>query len=255
MFNNQFQGHNSSGNPPAPFQPGYSLGQRLDAVGYDGGAGENTYIFSGNSGDYTINGSGPGFTVSGGEGEDIFQNVNFLQFADTLVAAPCYLEGTRILTPEGEVPVEGLRAGDLVLVQRGAERRAEPVAWVGHRRVPLAAMQEMLRAVLGIDEFESDEEAKDKVARLRELGLGPADMAAVSTVLGLASDTGEGVASPAQSLRPALGRMALKLAEDRLTVFAWDGAESMDDESAALRKSSGAVKELVDAMASIRASA
>ncbi len=29
MFQNQFQGHNSSSNPPAPFQPGYTLGQRL----------------------------------------------------------------------------------------------------------------------------------------------------------------------------------------------------------------------------------
>ena len=43
MFQNQFQGHDSSNNPPFPFQPGYSLGQRLDAVGYSGGAGENVF--------------------------------------------------------------------------------------------------------------------------------------------------------------------------------------------------------------------
>jgi len=44
MYQNQFQGHNSSNNPPAPFQPGYGVGQRLDAVGYDYiGAGENVY--------------------------------------------------------------------------------------------------------------------------------------------------------------------------------------------------------------------
>jgi uncharacterized protein YkwD len=35
MFNEEFQGHSSSANPPAPFQPGYSLAQRLAAVGYD----------------------------------------------------------------------------------------------------------------------------------------------------------------------------------------------------------------------------
>jgi hypothetical protein len=43
QFENQFQGHFSSGNPPAPFQPGDSLGDRLQAVGYGGGAGENVF--------------------------------------------------------------------------------------------------------------------------------------------------------------------------------------------------------------------
>lgn len=46
LYQNQFQGHNSSSNPPAPFQPGYSIGQRLAAVGYSGSAGENVYSYS-----------------------------------------------------------------------------------------------------------------------------------------------------------------------------------------------------------------
>jgi uncharacterized protein YkwD len=46
MYQNQFQGHNSSNNPPAPFQPNYTLGQRLTAVGYTGGAGENVFSHS-----------------------------------------------------------------------------------------------------------------------------------------------------------------------------------------------------------------
>jgi serine/threonine protein kinase/tetratricopeptide (TPR) repeat protein len=103
-----------------------------------------------------------------------------------------------------------------------------------NRRVPLAAMQEMLRAVLGIDELEAEDEAREKVGRMRELGLSPAEIAAISVTLGLEPEEdaeGEGVDNPAQLVRPALGRMALKLAEDRLTVFAWDGAESMDEES------------------------
>jgi serine/threonine protein kinase/tetratricopeptide (TPR) repeat protein len=100
------------------------------------------------------------------------------------------------------------------------------------RKIPLSAVQEMLRAVLGIDEFESDADAREKVSRLRELGLGPTDIAACSAALGLApAPEGEVAGSPAQHLRSAIGRMAMKLAEDRLTVFAWDGAESMDDES------------------------
>jgi len=44
MFNNQFQGHNSSSSPPAPFLPGYSLGQRVDAIGYNWtGLAENVF--------------------------------------------------------------------------------------------------------------------------------------------------------------------------------------------------------------------
>jgi uncharacterized protein YkwD len=44
LFNNQFQGHFSSSNPPAPFQPGYDPGDRLTAVGYSFTSyGENVY--------------------------------------------------------------------------------------------------------------------------------------------------------------------------------------------------------------------
>jgi len=103
------------------------------------------------------------------------------------------------------------------------------------RSVPLSAMQEMLRTILGIDELEAESEAKEKIGRLRELGLGPGEIAAVTVALGVALDEAdEAVENPAQMLRPALARIAMKLAEDRLTVFAWDGAESMDDESQAL---------------------
>jgi hypothetical protein len=45
---------------------------------------------------------------------------------------PCYAAGTLILTPNGEVPVESLKAGDLVVTASGAQR---PVHWIGHRRI------------------------------------------------------------------------------------------------------------------------
>ena len=50
---------------------------------------------------------------------------------DVQVAVPCYCPGTMILTVRGEVPVEAIREGDLVLTACGA---AEPVRWVGERR-------------------------------------------------------------------------------------------------------------------------
>jgi tetratricopeptide (TPR) repeat protein len=101
------------------------------------------------------------------------------------------------------------------------------------RRVPLASITEMLRAMLGIDEFEAEADVRDKISRLRELGLGAAEIASVSLALGITPET-EALPNVSQLLRSALARTALKLATDRLTVFAWDGAESMDDDSQAL---------------------
>lgn len=52
----------------------------------------------------------------------------------TNIAAPplCFLPGTQIATPGGEVPVERLRAGDMVLTASGAERA---IVWIGTGRV------------------------------------------------------------------------------------------------------------------------
>jgi serine/threonine protein kinase/tetratricopeptide (TPR) repeat protein len=95
--------------------------------------------------------------------------------------------------------------------------------------VPLSAIQEMLRAVLGVDEFDPDALLRDRTTRLRELGLVSAEQAAVAAALGLKT-TGRVYASH-RPLRAALLRIIRKLAEDRLTIFAWDGAEHMDTDS------------------------
>ncbi len=46
MFDNAFQGHTSSSDPPAPFPPNATLGERIDAVGYQGAAGENVFSYA-----------------------------------------------------------------------------------------------------------------------------------------------------------------------------------------------------------------
>jgi hypothetical protein len=43
---------------------------------------------------------------------------------------PCFVEGTLIRTPGGDVPVETLKVGDLVVT---ASRELRPVKWIGHR--------------------------------------------------------------------------------------------------------------------------
>ena len=46
--------------------------------------------------------------------------------------APCFVRGTLIRTPRGDVPVETLREGDLVTLAQGGQ---DTVVWVGTRRL------------------------------------------------------------------------------------------------------------------------
>lgn len=58
---------------------------------------------------------------------------------------PCFVAGTMIATAQGEVPVEALRAGDLVLDMDGGARM-QPVIWVGHADVDLRRQRDRRRS-------------------------------------------------------------------------------------------------------------
>lgn len=50
---------------------------------------------------------------------------------NTLTFTSCFLRGTLIRTPEGDVPIEDLRVGDLVVTHKGVAE----ILWVGRRRI------------------------------------------------------------------------------------------------------------------------
>ncbi|MDR3538668.1 MAG: Hint domain-containing protein [Acetobacteraceae bacterium] len=52
----------------------------------------------------------------------------------SIAAAVCYARGTRIMTPDGEVPIEQLQPGQEVVTASG---ETAPVVWIGHRSVDL----------------------------------------------------------------------------------------------------------------------
>lgn len=50
---------------------------------------------------------------------------------DTLTFTSCFLRGTLIRTPEGDVPVEDLRVSDVVVTHKGVAE----IRWIGRRRI------------------------------------------------------------------------------------------------------------------------
>jgi hypothetical protein len=59
----------------------------------------------------------------------------------------CFTPGTLILTPEGEVPVEALQVGDLVVTR---DRGPQPLRWIGRRRFPGTGRYAPIRLDAGV---------------------------------------------------------------------------------------------------------
>ncbi len=65
------------------------------------------------------------YTVSDGAGHT---DTGFV----TINSIPCFVAGTLILTPDGDVPVESLRPGDMVMTH---DDGPQPLRWIGRRTV------------------------------------------------------------------------------------------------------------------------
>lgn len=74
--------------------------------------------------------------IRNGRRSQIAPAVRFLAFSNEVEPVGFglgVLAGTRVATPEGEVPIERLRLGDAVMTRRSGPR---PVRWIGKRTVP-----------------------------------------------------------------------------------------------------------------------
>jgi len=73
-----------------------------------------------------------------GTGGIRFLDVAAKDFTFDNTAVPCFARGTRILTPGGEVEVQDLAPGDLVMT---LDAGAQPLLWIGHRRLSVAELE------------------------------------------------------------------------------------------------------------------
>ncbi len=96
---------------------------------------------------------------------------------------------------------------------------------------PFSAVAAMFRSILGVGEIESEDVLRAKVERLRELGLIPEEIEAVSVLLGLHSAGDAGPDERSRQLRSSLIRASSSLAADKMTILFWDDLAYVDTES------------------------
>ena len=122
----------------------------------DGGAGRDTAVFTDVASNYSITRlQGGTISVKGiagsalADGTDTLVNIERLRFIDRVIdtsAVPCFAAGTRICTTAGEIAVEDLREGYIVVLADGG---TAPITWIGRRTVEIArhAWPDLVRPV------------------------------------------------------------------------------------------------------------
>jgi hypothetical protein len=113
----------------------------------DGGDGSDTVDISavGTSG-WSYDPTTDTWTNDGTAGGDPISvtGVEFFQTGGTINTFPCFAAGTRIATARGEVAVEDLRVGDLVVAAHGGAP-LQPVVWLGRTRVNVARQADLTK--------------------------------------------------------------------------------------------------------------
>lgn len=113
---------------------GFAAGDTIDVTGF----GMSQQVTGTVSGDVlTLNdGMAPiAITFASAPGSLVVEPIGGTDPKMYEIVVPCFRSGTRLLTPDGLLPVEMLREGDEVVTQSGAVRR---IVWHGRRRVDVS---------------------------------------------------------------------------------------------------------------------
>jgi hypothetical protein len=106
-------------------------GDIIDAAGFQGGSAvfdPGTHMLTFSNGTVSL-----GLTLDAAYAPGSFASATDTSGTGLAVTfTACYATGTRVLTGHGEVPIEQLRAGELVVCASG---RLVPIRWLGRRRV------------------------------------------------------------------------------------------------------------------------
>jgi hypothetical protein len=121
-----------SGESSAFANDGFGEFSGLDAGGADGGLSVTLNTSQAGTFSETITLNPTGYNDAIGYSRSLSPET--LTVTGTVMADEtiCFMAGTRIRTPDGEVAVEMLRRGDLVLTAEGSEK---PVAWLGRQTI------------------------------------------------------------------------------------------------------------------------
>ena len=101
----------------------------FDGANFSGG----TAVLNGT----TLSVTGPNDTVTMDNITVAAGTTGFIVSGDEIIAV-CYARGTMLRTPDGELPVEKLRAGKQVITLVDGQEVPKTVRWLGHRRMNIA---------------------------------------------------------------------------------------------------------------------
>jgi autotransporter passenger strand-loop-strand repeat protein len=113
---------------------GFGAGDTIDLTLFGSNSILTSAVVSGNTVEtVTSGGDSESFTFAGTFGANFFAlQPDSGSGVEITASAPCFRMGTRILTERGQVAVEALRVGDVLITASGD---AQPITWIGHREI------------------------------------------------------------------------------------------------------------------------
>ncbi|WP_419728975.1 Hint domain-containing protein [Lichenicola sp.] len=112
---------------------GFGSGDFIDLGAYAYSPGADSILVSGDTVTVTTPTGTVSLDIAGAS--TVMPRLDQAADGTILVEAPCFAAGTRLLGPAGEVAVEEVKAGDMLVVREDGRDLLRAVSWVGERRL------------------------------------------------------------------------------------------------------------------------